>query len=385
LRGGFIYHDAVMDDTRLAIALLRTALRLGATAVTRLDATSFRQVPDGAIVAGCDRQSGRAIEIRTRTVVDATGPTGGFAGDGYPTGAQHDGVLLSRGIHMIIERAAIPSDMGMTLRVPGRVVFVIPWHGEWLVGTTDVPHDADAVRPQATDEEVEYLLETLRRALDVPVERNAIVTTYAGIRPLAAPRAGVSSVQASREHRIDRPSPALVRVRGGKYTTARVMATETVDAVAGKWRGKRTHEPIAGAIADDERSSFAAELALRFWLDRTLVDAIVERHGRDAENVLRLGQRMQLLRRIVPGSDVLEAEIPWAAREELAASVDDVLARRTRLALLRRDHGASAATRVAELLRPELAWSATAASSSALDYEATSAREYGLPASLAGA
>jgi glycerol-3-phosphate dehydrogenase len=379
LRGGFIYHDAVMDDARLGIALLRTALGLGATALTRVEATEFSATSQSAIVAACDGLSGRAVDIKAGAVIDATGASGNFAPRGG-AGADSDGVLRSRGVHIVIERDAIPADVGMTLRVPGRVVFVIPWHGAWLVGTTDVPQGGDARRPQATDEEVEYLLETLRQALDAPVARSAVIATFAGIRPLAAPRTGVNSVQASREHRIDRPADRLIRIRGGKYTTARVMAAEAVDLVAGKQRRVGERAPIAGALAASDRAAFVTKLSDRFGIDATIADGVADRHGREAEDVLELGAQQGLLAPLGAGLDAVEAEVPWAAREELATSVDDFLARRTRLSLVRRDHGLKVAARVAELLRPELGWSAADATRSVEEYRHIADREYGLPA-----
>jgi glycerol-3-phosphate dehydrogenase len=375
LQGGFIYHDAVMDDARLALALLRTAIRSGGKAVTRANAVAFADTISGpAVVTVCDQETGRALEVAARTVVDCTGPSGDLGMDGTPKMLKP-----SRGAHVVLEQSTIPSQVGMTLRVPGRVVFVVPWHDCWIVGTTDQLHDGETHRPTATDEEVDYLLDTLRRALDVTVRRSDVVSTFAGIRPLVA-QDGATSVQTSREHRIDRASRSLVRIRGGKYTTARVMARDAVDVIAGRVRGGDRDRPIAGALPAAERASFVTRLASQYGLGVTIVDSLADRHGRDSEAVLKLGRQMNLMAPIGNDVPVLEAEVPWAAREELAYSVDDFLARRTRLALLRRDHGAPFGRRVSELLAPELGWSPDETARSAAAYASSSLREYGLPA-----
>jgi glycerol-3-phosphate dehydrogenase len=385
LQGGFLYHDAVMDDARLAIALVRTALARGAIALTRMEALSLDPSTSGPrVVTVRDRETGAVQEVRATSVVLATGASDGLTTAEVASGAggrAASGVLRSRGTHIVLRRSDIPARQGLTLRVPGRVVFVVPWGECWIAGTTDAPHEGATRRPVPREEDIDYLLDALNGALEVPLERKHVVAAFAGIRPLVLPRAGVSSVQASREHRVDRVSAGVLRVRGGKYTTSRLMAREIVDAAVGRPArlDPKVGHPILGGILDAERPALIARLSAASGLDPDLIDALVARHGSEAEAIISAGQDLDLLRPVLPGNSLLEVEVVWGARQELARGVEDVLARRSRLALERRDHGAPAAERVAALLGRELAWSAERTEREAASYGPAADLEYGLP------
>ncbi len=228
LRGALVYHDGVEDDARYALAVARTAQRAGATVVTRAAAEGL--IEEGGRVVGArvrDGIGGEVIEVRARSVIDATGvwaadPSAPLSGGSTP-------IVPSRGAHLVVRRDRIPSTVGLTIRVPGKVVFLVPWPGHWLIGTTDAPYHGPIDRPTAGADEVDELLAAVNRVLDVDLRRDDVLGTYAGLRPLIAPSGG-STVTASREHRVVVEANGLVRVGGGKYTTYRVMARDAIDA-----------------------------------------------------------------------------------------------------------------------------------------------------------
>jgi glycerol-3-phosphate dehydrogenase len=225
LRGALLYHDAMEDDARFTLAVVRTAqARFGdhAVAVTRVRATGPIRGGGrgGDPVAGArveDRLTGEAFDVRATTVLDATGVWGALPD--RPFGAGSFSVLPSRGAHLVIPRDRIPATGGMTLRIPGRVAFLVPWPRHWIVGTTDTPHHGPVDRIAATSEDVDHILGTVNGALDLELTRDDLVGTYAGLRPLVAPSVATSSVKISREHRVSVEGPGLVRISGGKYTT----------------------------------------------------------------------------------------------------------------------------------------------------------------------
>jgi len=382
LRGGIVYHDGVEDDARYALGVLRTAVGLGATAVTRVRATDSVE-RDGRIagVRGRDLLEGRDIEIRARAVVDATGvwtaqpdaPLGG--------GAR---VLPSKGAHLVVRRDRIPSRTGLTIRVPGKVLFLVPWPNHWLIGSTDDAWAGPPDRPTATPADVDELLNAVNRTLDVGLTRGDVVGTYAGLRPLAVTSGSGSTVKASREHRVTVEPNGLVHVTGGKYTTYRVMASDAIDAVLGaaaRSRPSGTAElHLVGALPRPELDALAGRLAAANGLDPALVTRLVDRHGAEAEAVVALGRELKLLAPLAPDIQNLEAEVAWAAQRELALSVDDVLARRTRLAQERPDRGAAFAPRVAKILGRELGWSAQRQAQETTAYLASAHREFDVPA-----
>lgn len=388
LRGALVFHDAVEDDARYTLAVARTAREAGATMVTRVQAEGLIEQAGKVVGARVrDLMSGgaAALEVRARAVVDATGV---WAAD--PTAPLSGGstrILPSRGAHLVVRRERIPGTVGMTIRVPGKVVFLVPWPGHWLIGTTDAPYDGPVDRPTAGAAEVDELLAAVNRILDVDLGRDDVVGTYAGLRPLIAPSGG-STVTASREHRVVRESNGLVRVSGGKYTTYRVMARDTIDAalvglgdaVPSSSRPSRTATlRLIGAADQPELDRLAADLAARHGLAVSVARSLVARHGTAASDVAALGAANDQLRRLAPDHDHLEVEVTWAARHELALSLDDVLARRLRLVHELKDRAAGIAPRVAVLVGAELGWNAERRGREVELFLATAQREFGVP------
>ena len=213
----------------------------------------------------------------------------------------------------------------------------MPWPDHWLIGTTDAPYEGPPDHPSAAGWEVDRLLDTVNATMDVDLTRDDVVGTYAGLRPLIAPSDG-STVKASREHRVTVESNGVVRIGGGKYTTYRVMARDVIDAVLGPAEAKKRPSDTAerrliGAADPDALARIAGELstipAVRDVGPETAA-RLVARHGTEAPALVALGAELDLLRPLIPGRLFLEAEVAWAARHELAFSLDDVLARRTR-------------------------------------------------------
>ena len=280
----------------------------------------------------------------------------------------------------------IPNKTGLTIRVPGKVVFLVPWPDHWLIGTTDAPFEGPPEHPSAAGWEVDRLLDTVNATMDVDLTRDDVVGTYAGLRPLIAPSDG-STVKASREHRVTVESNGVVRIGGGKYTTYRVMARDVIDTVLGpaeakKRRSETAERRLIGAADPDALARIAGELstipAIRDVGPETAA-RLVSRHGTEATALVALGAELDLLRPLIPGRVFLEAEVAWAARHELAVSLDDVLARRTRVAQELPDRGAAIAPRVAQILGAELGWGDARQRLEVDSYLATARREYSVP------
>ena len=396
LTGAIVYHDAVEDDARLALAVLRTALSGGAVAATRVRAEA--PLLDGERLIGAtvvDLESDRRFEVRAERVIDATGVWAADAEARFATLEGADSFVPSRGSHIVIRRDRLPADGGITIRIPGRVVFIIPWPGHWIIGTTDHPDPRRPEELHAPTSDVDELLDTVNRRLDIDLSRGDIVGTYAGMRPLVGDPGG-STVKASREHRVAADASGLVRISGGKYTTYRVMARDVVDASLGrtearKRRSRTADLPLVGAAPRTELDQVAASL------ERPLRDAaaqrgqtrvtwparvarrLADRYGREAVEVARLSHDLDLAVPLGERVDHLLGEVAWAARYELALSLDDVLARRMRLAQELPDRGAAIAPRVAAVLGAELGWDEARPAEEVERYLATARREYGLP------
>lgn len=387
LRGGIKYHDGLEDDARFALAVARTALGLAggggdALAVTRLRAEGVLDEGGRAVgIRARDRLGDQEIVVRAGRVVDATGV---WAAAASPLAGEAGMRLVpSRGTHIVLPRERIPVRLGMTLRVPGRVVFMVPWPDHWVIGTTDIPDEGAPDRTAATQAEVDWIIDTVNGALDVGLTRSDLTGTFAGLRPLVGDTIKGSTVKVSREHRVQRDARGITHVSGGKYTTYRIMAADTVDVALGEDEARRRPSataplPIRGAASRGDLRGLAGRLASDHGIDRRLAGRLVERHGTEATDVVALGLERDLLRPL-GATPHLEAEVLWAVRHELALSLDDVLARRTRVVTELADRGAAIAPRVAEIMGAELGWDAGRQAAEVASYLEVARVEYGVP------
>lgn len=385
LQGAMLYADGMEDDARYTLAVLRTARREGGLAVTRVRAVASLREGDRVVGAKvCDQLTGAEFDVRARTVLDATGVWGSKPDRPFDSGKATFNVLPSRGTHILVPRGRIPVKTGVTIRVPGKVAFMVPWPRHWVIGTTDDPFKGPVDRPAASGAEVDKILSSLNGAFDLGVTRADIVGTFAGLRPLIAPSGASSTVKVSREHKVALEDPGLVRISGGKYTTYRLMARDAIDAVLGaeaKDRPTGTAElPIIGAAPRPELDVLAARLGREPDLDADTAQSLVDRHGVEAVDVLALGRQRDLVRPLVAGHPFLEAEVAWAAERELAMSLDDVLSRRMRLSMTLPDRGESIAARVAEVTGHVLGWDADRQASEVATYLEGAHREFDVPA-----
>lgn len=340
LRGGVVYHDGQFDDARLAIALARTAWREGGTLVNRMNVTGLRKERD--IVTGVtaqDGESGEEIAIPARVVINATGP---FADSVRRMDERETVPMLrpSQGVHLVLDRSFLPGTAA--IMVPhtddGRVLFLIPWLGRVVVGTTDTEVERIEAEPRPLPEEIEFLLEHVGRYLVRDPKPEDVLSVFAGLRPLVA-GGEVSTAAASRDHVVHVSPSGLVTVVGGKWTTYRRMAQDAVDQAL-----VVADLPGEPCVTEDLRIHGAVDDPVEagpYGADRGAVDAVcAERPGWNEP--------------IAPGLSLRPGEVAWAVRYEMARTVDDVLARRSRSLLLDARASLAAAEPVARVLAEEL-------------------------------
>ncbi len=366
IAGAVRFHDAQIDDARHTVAVARTAAALGAHIVTRTRVESLI-LEEGTVVGARvhDDVTGDSYDIRARIVIAAVG----IWTDEILRMAGQEGeprVRQSKGVHLVVPGSAIRSTTAIIARTPTSVLFLLPWAGKWLVGTTDTPaEDVDLANPRATEEDVDYLLAQANRWLARPLTRADVLSTYAGFRPLIAEGDDDDpTATLSREHALFRPCPGLVAIAGGKYTTYRVMAADAVDAAVEQCEGEipesSTSEiPLIGAegFAEDwQRRSAIAEDA---GLSLEMTERLLRRHGARISEVLALIDADPSLREpLIPGEPYLRAEVVLAASHQGALGLGDVLDRRLRIGLETADGGLAAAEAALPLVAGVLDWDA---------------------------
>ncbi len=354
LRGGVKYWDGQFDDARLAIALARTASARGACAVNYCPVVELLRIA-GKIsgVVAQDAETLKRFELRSRCVINATGVWVDHIRDmDSPGGAQM--VAPSQGVHLVVDRAFLPTDHALLLpdTADGRVLFVIPWLGKTLLGTTDTPRHDLEYEPKALEGEIEFILRESARYLSKAPTRKDVRSIWVGLRPLvrSVESHGGKTKAISREHTVVISKSGLVTVTGGKWTTYRSMAEDVLEEcfdnelLPRRDAGVTTHLPLAGAPLS---SSVAVSAPPGLHL-----------YGTDASAI---GALPGAARELAPG--FTEAMVRFAVRYEFARCVEDVLARRSRLLFLDAALAASLAHDVAAILAEELGESFDAAGS----------------------
>ena len=334
LRGGVVYYDGQFDDTRLLINLVQTAVEQGATLLNYAPVTALTRAADGTVdgVVARDLESGEAIHAAARVVINATGP---FADNVRRLADPAAAAIIapSQGIHLVFDRSFLPGDSA--IMVPhtkdGRVMFAIPWHGHTVVGTTDTPIETSVLEPRALESEVAFVLETAGLYLHKAPTRADVLSVFAGIRPLV--RSGDSRLTAalSRDHTIHIDPSGLLTTAGGKWTTYRHMAEDTVDQAADFGRLP-------------ERPCVTRELPIHGFAAPAGERDIWSLYGADAVRIRELeSEDAALAAPLDAALPCTGSQVVWAARMEFARTVEDVLARRCRALFL----NAAAAMRMA--------------------------------------
>jgi glycerol-3-phosphate dehydrogenase len=362
LLGGVEYHDAQFDDARMALALARTAAAHGASVANRVRCIGF--VKDGGQVVGAelrDEESGRVFKTRAAAVINATGV---FADELRRKDDPGCAASLepSRGVHLVLPRDFLPGDRA--IMVPhtddGRVLFVIPWHGRTLVGTTDTEVKEAEIEPRASDEDIGFILRNAGRYLAREPKREDILSVFAGLRPLARPTQGTESKKVSREHSIEVAKSGLVTVTGGKWTTYRRMADEVLEEAI-EAVGLELHQCITESLpihGFDPKAGIEAGLPdtrRMYGTDCAQLD-MIERA--DRFHAAPMHANLPLT----------PSEVIFAARHEMARSIEDVLARRTRSLLLDARASIEVAHEVGRLLGRELGWTAEEVAASEAEF-----------------
>lgn len=360
LVAAFLYYDAQADDARLTLAVARTAVaRHGAVALNHNGVTGFLR--DGAgRISGARLADG--TEVRARVVVNAAGV---WADDvrALAEGANPRSLRPAKGVHLTVPWSRVRCDIAAVIPVRDdrRSIFVVPWGDRVYVGTTDTDYDGPLDAPTCTPEDVAYVLGALNDALEEPLGPEDVLGTWAGLRPLVRDATSERTADLSRRHTVAASPDGLVTVTGGKLTTYRRMAADTVDAVQ-RQLGRRPSRcrtgslPLFGAEGTEAlRRSGAPD---RLGVPPAVLAHLVSRHGGEARTLVAMIQRdAALAEPLVPSLPYVRAEALYAARYEMAQTLEDVLARRTRALLLARDASAAAAGEVARLIAPELGWS----------------------------
>jgi glycerol-3-phosphate dehydrogenase len=357
LVGGVLYHDGQFDDARLAIALAQTAAEQGAVVVNYCTCTGFIKNETGRIVGARVRndeaaasgsgagERGGEFTVRAKVVINATGV---FVDELRRLDDAQVGPLLtvSQGIHIVLPKRFLPGVAALMVpkTADGRVLFAVPWHDCVVVGTTDTPVAQASTEPRALDEERAFVMSHAGKYLAEAPTTGDVLSVFAGLRPLVRTGGAGRTASLSRDHTLVVSAGGLVTITGGKWTTYRQMGEEVVDRA----------EALAGLPC---RSGESPTVALRIhgWQAGPVDELGYGGYGADAAAIRALAaQHPELSEALHPQFAILRAEVVWQARHEMARTVEDVLARRTRALLLNARASIEAAPVVARLLAGEL-------------------------------
>ena len=345
LRGGVIYYDGQFDDARLAINMAQTAAELGGTLLNYARVTDLIKSDDGVVTGAraTELLGDVELELRAKVVVNATGAWSDSIRRMDDPDARSM-IQPSQGVHLVLDKSFLPGDSA--IMVPhtddGRVLFAIPWYDRVVVGTTDTPVEEALLEPRPLEEEVEFLLAHTARYLTKNPTREDVLSIFAGIRPLVASDGEGETAALSRDHTLHITSSGLVTIAGGKWTTYRKMAEDTVDQAA----------TLAGL---EERPCVTRELRIHGFHQNAGTFGELEHYGADAPHIRDLfRERPGLEKPLHPRLPHREGVVVWAVRKEMAVTVEDVLARRSRALLWDARAAMEAAPRVASLMAEEL-------------------------------
>ncbi|GLB51779.1 glycerol-3-phosphate dehydrogenase [Neptunitalea chrysea] len=348
LKGGVVYHDGQFDDSRLAVNVAQTCIEQGATVLNHFKVENITKDGAGTVdgITAKDNETGKTYTLKAKAVVNATGIfTDDILKMDNPNAKNM--VRPSQGVHLVLDKSFLPGKDAIMIPKTddGRVLFLVPWHDKVVVGTTDTLLNEHSLEPTALEEEIEFILNTANNYLTKTVTREDVLSIFAGLRPLAAPKDGSEKTkEISRSHKIIVSDSGLVTITGGKWTTFRRMAQDTVDKLMEinllpQKPCKTAHLPIHGSTQTTD------------WSDHLYI------YGTDQKEIHQLiKENTELGTKLHPNLPYVEAEVVWAVRYELARTVEDILARRVRALFLDADAAIEMAPKVAEILMTELGY-----------------------------
>jgi glycerol-3-phosphate dehydrogenase len=345
LKGGVLYHDGQFDDARLLISMVRTGHDAGACLLNYMRVTSLIRGQDQRIegVCVCDAESGEEARIEGRAVINAAGPFSD-AIRSMEDSTQESMIAPSQGVHLVLPRALYPGATAMIVpkTSDGRVIFIIPWHEHVIIGTTDTPIAEACLEPKPQQDEIQFLLTTAADYLERAPEPDDVLGYFTGVRPLVKGDKSARTASLSRDHVIRVSTAGLITIAGGKWTTVRKMAEDCVDKAIQLHQLKaqpcstenyRLHGASDKVVVTDERAVYGTDLAHIQQLER---------------------DQPTLAKPMSAAFGITPAQVIWAVRQEMARTVEDVLARRTRALFLDSRAAVAMAPDVAALLAEEL-------------------------------
>ena len=375
LASAYVYYDAQVDDSRLTLTVARTAAAHGAAVANHTAVVDLLKDAAGTVRGATVEADGRQFDVRARAVVNAAGVWSDSV-RAMDEGADPRSIRPAKGIHITVPWEKVRNDIATIVPVPKdrRSIFVVPWGDFTYIGTTDTDYDGDADDPQCTPEDVQYCLDAMNLAMSEPLTHADVTGVWAGLRPLiAGGSVGDKTKDLSRKHGVSTSPGGVTTITGGKLTTYRRMAADTVDAVAERLDMRTRSRTKKLRLLGAEGSQPADE-------------HLQSRYGSLGADVLTLAHSdADLAAPLIPGLPYLRAEAVYAIREEMAGTLADVLERRTRARIIARDASLAAAPAVAALMARELGWDDDRTQAEVAAYTASIAHERSVSALPASA
>lgn len=379
ITGGYRYFDAQVDDARHTMMIARTAAKYGALVGTRIRCESL--LKEGRRIVGAkvrDLIADQEIVVKARVTVMATGV---WTDEMYKSFGIKPGykVITSKGAHIVVPSDAIKSQSGVIIKTDNSVLFIIPWAGKWIVGTTDTDYKDELAEPVATRADIDYIIHQANRVLEPKLDKSQVIGAFAGLRPLISQEGNAETADLSREHVVDHPVPGFVTIAGGKYTTYRVMSEDAVDeAVSDLNRiipdSCTDSLSVIGADGYAVLKNQVKRLANTYQIDVKTVTHLLERYGSLIAEVLD-SSPLEYLEKLSPELPYLKAEIWYAVTHEGALSISDVMYRRTRMNFELKDQGISLLDEIAEIVATALGWNRDKKEESMKQYRDSVARQ----------
>ena len=346
LKGGVVYHDGQFDDSRLALNIAQTCIEQGATVLNHCRVEQLLKNDKGFVsgVVAKDVETNASYSLNAKVIINATGV---FTDEvlKMDDALAKNIIRPSQGIHLVLDKSFLPGNDAIMIPKTddGRVLFLVPWHNRVVVGTTDTLLDSHSLEPIALEKEIDFVLETANRYLTKNVSKNAVLSIFAGLRPLAAPKdKSEKTKEISRSHKIIVSNSGLITITGGKWTTYRRMAQDTINKAIqlgrlpnAKCQTKDLLIHGANGVIDKTQHLFI------YGSDQKGINQLIEDSS-------ELGEKLH------PRLEFLKAEVVWAVRHEMARTIDDVLARRVRILFLDAKAAIEIAPEVATILAKEL-------------------------------